>query len=85
MTFQEQKKENLKAKIYELETNSNIKTIRDLYRDTSYSKKVYKPRANIVRDEKGDLVTDCHSILARWRERFSQLFDIHGISDARQK
>jgi len=85
LTFQEQKKENLKAKIYELETNSNIKTIRDLYRDTSYSKKVYKPRANIVRDEKGDLVTDCHSILARWRERFSQLFDIHGISDARQK
>jgi hypothetical protein len=25
-----------------------------------------------VKDEKGDLVTDCHSILARWRAQFSQ-------------
>jgi len=30
------------------------------------------------------LVTDCHSILARWRNHFSQLFNVHGISDVRQ-
>ena len=41
------KKENLKAKIYELETNSNIKTIRDLYSDISYFKRSYKPTANV--------------------------------------
>ena len=28
--------------------------------------------------------TDCHSILARWRNRFSQLFYVHGVSDVRQ-
>jgi len=34
--------------------------------------------------EKGDLVTDCHSILARWRNHFSQLFNVHGVSNAKQ-
>jgi hypothetical protein len=35
-------------------------------------------------DEKGDFVTDCYSILARWRNHFSQLLNIHGVSDIRQ-
>jgi len=43
--------------------------------------KGYQPRANIVRDEKGDLVTDSHSILGRWRNHFFQLFN---VSDVRQ-
>jgi hypothetical protein len=30
---------------------------------------------------KGDLVTDSHSILARWRNHFSQLLTIHGVND----
>jgi len=30
------------------------------------------------------LVTDCHSILARWRNYFSQLLDVHGVNDVRQ-
>jgi len=48
--------------------------------------KGYQPRTNIVKDEKGDLVTDSHNILARWRNHFSQLFNVHGVSDAgRQK
>jgi hypothetical protein len=44
-----------------------------MYRGISNFKKVYHPRTNIVKDEKGGLVTDWHSILARWRNRFSQL------------
>jgi hypothetical protein len=36
------------------------------------------------REEKGDLVTDSHSILARWRNHFSQLFNVLGVSDVRQ-
>jgi hypothetical protein len=35
-------------------------------------------------DEKGDLVTDCHSILARRRIHFSQLFNIFGVTDVRR-
>jgi hypothetical protein len=37
-----------------------------------------------VKDEKGDLVTDFHGILARWRNYFSQLFNVHVVSNVRQ-
>jgi hypothetical protein len=30
------------------------------------------------------LVTGSFSILARWRNHFSQLFNVHGVSDVRQ-
>jgi hypothetical protein len=47
-------------------------------------KKGYQPRTNTIKDAKGDSVTDCHSILARWRNLFSQLFNVHGVNDVRQ-
>jgi hypothetical protein len=78
------KKEYLKAKINELETNSKNKNIRDLYRGINYFKKGCQRRTNVVKDEKGDLVADCHSILARWRNHFFQLVNVHGINDVRQ-
>ena len=62
--FRNKKKVYLKAKIEELETNSKIKNIRDLYRGINDFTKGYQPRCNIVKDEKCDLVADCHSILA---------------------
>jgi hypothetical protein len=37
-----------------------------------------------VKDEKGDLVADSHSILARWRNHFSQLLNIRRVNDVRQ-
>jgi len=37
-----------------------------------------------VKDEKGDLVADSQSIVARWRNYFSQLFNVHGVKDFRQ-
>jgi len=58
-------KEYLKAKIEELETNSKIRNIRDLYRGVRDFKKGYQPRTNTVKDDKSDLIADCHSILAR--------------------
>jgi hypothetical protein len=42
-------------------------------------KKGYQPRTNIVKEETGDLVTDFHRILARWRYHFSQLFNVQGV------
>ena len=66
----------MKAKIEELETNNKIKNIRDLYRGISDFKTGYQPRTNLVKDEKVDLVTDSHSILSRWRNNFSQLFNV---------
>jgi len=63
----------LKAKIEELETNSNINNIRDLYRGINDFKKGYQLRTITVKDEKGDLVAYSHSIITRWRNYFSQL------------
>jgi len=76
------KKAYTRAKTEDLETNSKIKNIRDLYRGISYFKKGYQPRCNIVKDEKDDLVADSHSIMTRWRNYFSQLFNVHGVKDA---
>ena len=78
------KKEYLQAKIDELQTNCKIKNIRDLYRGINYIKKGYHHRTNILKDENGDTVTVCQSILARWRYHFSQLLNVHGVNDVRQ-
>ena len=69
----------LRAKIEELETNSKINNIRDLYRGINHFKKGYQPRTSTVKDDKGDLVADRHSILARWRNYFSQILNVHGV------
>ena len=53
------------------------KTLGTCIRGINYFKKGYQPRCNIVKDEKGDLV-------ARWRNYFSQLFNVHGVKDVRQ-
>jgi hypothetical protein len=70
------KKEFLKVKIDELETDSKIKNIRGLYRSISNFKKGYQLRINILQDKKGDLVTDSHSILARLKNHFSPLLNV---------
>ena len=70
----------MRAKIEELETNSKTQNIRDLYRGINDFKKGYQPRCNIVKD----LVADSHSIVARWRNYFSQLFNVHGVKDVGQ-
>jgi len=74
--------EYLKAKIQELETNRS--KILGTCIGASVTKKGYQPRTNIVKVEKGDLVTDSHSILARWRNHFSQLLNVYGVNDVRQ-
>jgi hypothetical protein len=55
-----------------------------LYRGINDFKRGYQPRTNVVKDEKGELVADSHSILARWRHHFSQLLNIHGVNDVKQ-
>jgi len=79
--FRNKKKAYLRAKIEKLETNSKNQNIRDLYRGNNDFKKGYQPRCE---DEKGDVVADSHSIVARWRNYFSQLFNVHGVKDVGQ-
>ena len=79
--FRNKKKAYLSAKIEELENNNKIPNIRDLYRGNSDFKKGYQPTCNIVNGEKSDYLADSHGIVARWRNYFSQLFNVHGVKD----
>jgi hypothetical protein len=51
--FRNKKREYLKDKINELESDSKNKNIRDLYRGINEFKKGYQPTANLVKDERG--------------------------------
>jgi hypothetical protein len=82
--FRNKKKEYLKAKINEFETNSKNKNIRNLHRGTNNFKKGYQLRINVVKKEKGDLVADSHSTLARWKNHFFQLLNVHEAKDVTQ-
>jgi len=82
--FRNKNKAYLRAKIEELETNNKIQNIRDVYRGINDFKKGYQHRCNVVKDEKGDLVADSPSIVVRWRNYFSQLFNVHGVKDVGQ-
>jgi hypothetical protein len=63
---------------------SKNKNIRDLYRGVNDFKKGYQPRSNLVKDENGDMLADSHNILNRRKNYFSQLLNVHRISDFRQ-
>jgi hypothetical protein len=62
--YRNKKKEYVKAKIDLLETKRKIKNVRDWFRGINDFKKGNQPRTNTVNNEKGDMVTDSHSILA---------------------
>jgi hypothetical protein len=60
------------------------KDIKDLYRGINECNRGYQPRNNLVKDENGDLLADSHNILNRWKNYFSQLLNVHNVSDIRQ-
>jgi hypothetical protein len=43
-----------------------------------------RPRSNLVKDENGNLLTDSYNILNRRKKYFSQLLNVHRVSDVRQ-
>jgi hypothetical protein len=83
--FRNKKREYLKDKIYELESNSKNKNIRDLYRGINEFKKGYQPRTNLVKEERGDLLVNPHKIFNRWKNYFCQLLNVHRAGGVRLK
>jgi hypothetical protein len=75
---------NLNMQIDEPATNSKNKNIRELYRWINTFERGYQPRRNVVKDENGNLPADSHNILYRWKNYFSQLLNVHRVSDVRQ-
>ena len=47
-------------------------------------KKGYHPRVSVIKNEKGDLVSDSLSSLASCRNHFLQLLNVYGVNDVRQ-
>jgi hypothetical protein len=78
------KREYLEDKINELVMNSERNHIRDLYRGISEFKRGYQPRSNLVMDENGDLLADSNTVVNRWKSYFSQVLNVHNVSDARK-
>jgi hypothetical protein len=77
------KREYLKNKSNELAANSKNKNIRDLYSGINKLKRGYQPKNNLVKDENDDLA-DSHDILNRRKNYFSQLLNVHNVSDVRE-
>jgi hypothetical protein len=59
------------------------KNTRDLHRGINEFKSGYPHRTNMVKDEKCDLFADSHGILNKWKNYFSQLLNVHMVSDIR--
>jgi hypothetical protein len=79
--FRNKRRKYLKDKIDEFAMNSKNKNIRDLYIGINEFKNSYQHRSNLVKD---DLLADSHNILNRWKNYFSQLLNVHRVSDVRQ-
>jgi hypothetical protein len=77
--FRNKKREYLRGKINELETNNKKKKIRDLYRDINGFKKGYQPRINIIKDQNGNLLADLQNVLNRWKNFFKQVLMYMGF------
>jgi hypothetical protein len=82
--FRNKKREYLKGKINEVETNNKNKNIRDLNRGINEFKHGYLPRNNIIKHENGNLLADPQNVLNMWKNFFNQVLNVHGIYDVRQ-
>jgi hypothetical protein len=82
--FRKKKREYLKDKVNELESYSKNKNIRDLYRGINEVNKGCKPRTNLVKYERGDLLADPHNILNRCKNYFCELLNVRGAGGVRQ-
>jgi hypothetical protein len=65
--------------------NIKNKNIRDLYRGINEFTRGYQQRSNLFKNENGHLHADSNTIVYMWKSYFSQLWNIHNISDVRQK
>jgi ABC-type enterochelin transport system ATPase subunit len=65
-----------------MQVSGRLPTLFDAFarKESHESWKGYQPRTNVLNDDKkDDLIADSHSILARWRNHFSQLLNVHEL------
>jgi hypothetical protein len=47
-------------------------------------KRDYETGSSLVKEENGDLPADSNNSVNRWKSYFSQLLNVHDVSDVRQ-
>jgi hypothetical protein len=72
---------NMKGEINELATHIENKNIRDLQKGINEFKKGYQPRIYLLNY---DELTDSHKFFNRLKNYFSQLSNVHRVSNFRQ-
>ena len=82
--FRNRKKAYLKAKFEELKLRGWQKILGTCIGASMNLRRICQPRTNRVKDEKGDVVADSHSILVGWRDYFSQLLHVHRFNKIRK-
>jgi hypothetical protein len=55
-----------------------------MYRGINEFKRGYQPGSNSVKDENDDLLADSNTNVIRWKSYFSQLLNVHTVSDVKQ-
>ena len=73
---EKKKKGKLKPKFRNLKLTVKSKILGTCIGASVTLRRGTRSRTNIVKDDKGDLVADSHSILARWRNYFSQILNV---------
>jgi hypothetical protein len=81
--FRNKKRVYSKDKIKELESKSKNKNISDFYRGINEYEICYQRRINLVKDERDDLLADCHKIFNKFYY-FCQLLNVNGAGGVRQ-
>jgi hypothetical protein len=75
--FRKKKRDYMKVKVNKLEENNKNKNIREMYEGINEFKKVYQPRAYVIKKHDGTIVADTTSILNRYEQLFSNLLSVN--------
>jgi hypothetical protein len=84
--FRNKRREYLKGKINELETNNKNKNknITYLYRRKNEFKRGYQPTIYIIKDEIVNPMADIQNFLNSWKNLFNRVLNVHWVHDVRQ-
>ena len=74
----------MKGTVNELQTNSKNRNVRNLCIGIHELQNGFHPIPNLVKDEKGDLLADFHSILNGWKYHLCKFLNVHEVNDVRQ-
>ena len=67
--------------IRRIETNSKENNPREMYRGINAIRKGFRSRAQLMKDENGDLVTNDNELLSLWKNYFDKLLNVHENSE----